>query len=511
MYLVRIFDGPEDTTGTVIHSPFSDEAKVSSGKVNQVLNAVSDFNFTINLNNPAWDSIEPLRTLVKVKDLRLNETIFDGRVLQPNGKMSEVGMFHKGFTCECKLGYLQDSLQRHKEVRNTTVRGFFEIMIDVHNSQVEPHKRFKVGNVTVSNTTDNVYRYLGYESTFASIKDKLIDRLGGFIVVREEADGTYLDYLETVGKDVSEKPIKLTHNLKSMSYDINPTEVITRLVPLGERIESEDEEAVDASQARLTIESVNNGIDYLDDIEMQKEFGIIVKEMIWDDVTTPQRLKSNGLRFLENQKAASVSYTVNSANTELLEEEILAFKIGNRYPLINPILTVNEYVQVIEKGIDILNPYMSDLKIGDKHRTLSQYQAAANKRSQIVADLESRVESQNRIISTIKSEVVDVESGLKKIQQVLEDSDLEELPKAINTLEQAVISLNQALDDIPVYGVATQTINGLMAFLDKIKLDYITISQNINLDNLKSKLDLITVSKSVNIDDIITRLENLES
>src|SRR5699024_767787 len=135
------------------------------------------------------------------------------------------------------------------------------------NRQVEAHKRFKLGEVTVSNPTDNVYRYLGYENSFETIKDKLVDRLGGYIRARHESDGLYLDYLEEVGEYVKSTPIRLAHNMQNVDYEVDPTEVVTRLVPLGKSIETEDEGAADASQARLTIEDVNNGVDYLDDVD----------------------------------------------------------------------------------------------------------------------------------------------------------------------------------------------------------------------------------------------------
>src|SRR5699024_695621 len=108
---------------------------------------------------------------------------------------------------------------------------------------------------TVTNPTDNVYRYLGYENTYETIKDKLIKRLGGYIQARREVDGLYLDYLEEVGEYIESTPIRLSHNMQSIDYEVDPTEIVTRLVPLGERIESEDEDAADASEARLTIES----------------------------------------------------------------------------------------------------------------------------------------------------------------------------------------------------------------------------------------------------------------
>src|SRR5690606_10110160 len=229
--------------------PYIDDLKLSSGVVNQVLNAIDDFTFSINLKNPAWGKIRPYQTSITVTDIKRNKKIFNGRVLKPAGVMNDGGHFARKFECESILAYLRDSTQRHAEIHDTTVYDFFSIIIDNHNRQVEPHKRFKVGNVTVTNATDNVYRYLDYEDTFATIKDKLIDRLGGYLVLREEPDGNYLDYLQEVGEDVDSTPIRLAHNMKSMSYEINPTQVITRLVPLGMSLESEDEGAVDASQA----------------------------------------------------------------------------------------------------------------------------------------------------------------------------------------------------------------------------------------------------------------------
>src|SRR5690606_13460260 len=120
-----------------------------------------------------------------------------------------------------------------------------------------------------------LYRYLGYENTFDTIMDKLIDRLGGVLRVRKENEVRYLDYLSQE-KIVKPTEIRLAKNLKSITQEIDPSEAITRLIPLGTRIESEDDEATDASQARLTIAEVNNGIDFLVDEEMEQALGTVV-------------------------------------------------------------------------------------------------------------------------------------------------------------------------------------------------------------------------------------------
>lgn len=479
MYLVKIFDGIEDKQGTVIHSPFINELKLSSGVVTNKLNVIDDFNFAINLKNPAWGKVRPYQTLVKVTDVTKNKVIFNGRVIKPAGSMSDGGHFARKFESESIMAYLQDSSQRHSEIRDTTVREFLEIIINNHNRQVEPHKRFKVGNVTVTNTTDNVYRYLGYEKTFETIKDKLLDRLGGYIIIREESDGNYIDYLETVGKDVDTTPIRIAHNMKSMSYAINPTQVITRLVPLGMSIESENENAADASQARLTIENVNGGIDYIDDLELQKEFGIIEGSVTWGDVTTSQRLLTNGRNFLRDQKASVTNYTVDAANLELIGLDIDSFEVGNRHPLLNPVLGVNEKIQVIEKKTDVLKVENSSLTIGDKYRTLTQYQNELRKSQRGITDLQGAVSRQSARIGELSTDLTTAKEELKATKQQLQDfesitdgdiqaitstlgdviSSLDEIEELIDGIEQVITpeELQQIKNDIQANTEGVQT------------------------------------------------------
>ncbi|MGR5986681.1 phage tail spike protein [Bacillus sanguinis] len=66
----------------------------------------------------------------------------------------------------------------------------------------------------------------------------------------------FLDLLERIGEDRNTE-IRIAKNLLSMSCDIDPTKIITRLTPLGARVKSDDEQATDASQARVTIKRIN--------------------------------------------------------------------------------------------------------------------------------------------------------------------------------------------------------------------------------------------------------------
>lgn len=485
MYLVKIYDGPKDFLGTVIHSPYVSDLKLSSAEVNVVLDGVSDMKFRINPQNPGWNNIDPLVTLIEVTDAKRNKVVFSGRVLQPVQKMDNNGHFSIEYVCESKLAYLHDSSQRHGEYRNMTVRDFFEVIIGKHNRDVEPHKRFKVGEVTVTNSTDNVYRYLGYEDTYDTIKDKLIDRLGGFLRLREEPDGTYIDYLESVGEQKN-TPIQLRTNLQDMQRETDPTSVITRLVPVGARVESDNPEATDASQARVTIASANNGVDYLDDASMIAEFGVIEKSVTWDDVHEPNILKTRGQQFLQAQKAARISYDVTPLDLNLIDATFESFEVGNWHPIENPVFAIKEPLQIIEKTIDLMNPQRSKLTIGEKHRTLSEYQAEANKQMMVVRDLEDRVTRLGVSNARLTQQLQQANSDLETIQQNLLNVDLDNLPEELQGISGQIETLQRTINelDIPEYGLVTNVEAGLMSPSDKRKLDLIKATTLVDLDDL---------------------------
>src|SRR5699024_6851257 len=118
------------------------------------------------------------------------------------------------------------------------------------------------------------------------------------------------------------------------------------------------------SEPRLTIESVNNGKDYIDDQALINEFGIIESNMTWDDVNTPSTLLLRGNQFFQSQRAARISYDVSAPNMNLIDASFEEFEVDDYYPIDNPVFAINEPIQVIGKDIDINNPQMSKLQIG---------------------------------------------------------------------------------------------------------------------------------------------------
>src|SRR5699024_10127368 len=157
---------------TTIHSPFFNDLKLPHGQIKQEINIADGFTFGVLPNNPGYNLIRPLHTLINVFNTQTSKFEFEGRVLMPTESMSESGVFTKSFLCESELGFLNDSAQRHGEFHNISVRDFLQVIIDNHNADVADDpidKTFKLGIVDVDSSTGELYRYLGYESTMETI------------------------------------------------------------------------------------------------------------------------------------------------------------------------------------------------------------------------------------------------------------------------------------------------------------------------------------------------------
>ena len=449
MYRVTIYDGPDDPIGEIIHM---DGAKVRKApfKLNLRKEGIDDVSIKMNVNNPGWLKMHPKRTLVEIYNERTGNYIFKGRVLKPTRKMNETGIFTKTFACEGRLAYLHDSEQTWEKVQDTTIADFFKKLIENHNEQVELYKRFKVGRVTVKNNTDNVYRYIGYGSTYDEIKEDLMDSLGGYLQLRDEPDGTYIDYLEEIG-EVREEPIHLKNRLQSFESEIDPTEVITRIRVLGATIDEELEDGSEETQAvsspRITMASVNNGKDYIVDEALEKEFGIQYGTIIYDDVRDPNTLLNRAKSFRDAQQSAKISYSITALNIDLIRTDVEALVLGNTYPIMANIeFNTVEYLQIVEMTIDSENLQKHQLTVGSTFKTLTKYQALQARRLTQVYTLKATVDRQSRQLNLVSSgqkqlselynavsenagKVPDIEKQLKQILESLENgggSDVDE-------------------------------------------------------------------------------------
>lgn len=437
MYEVVILNGGVETIINAV-SPSSEAPRLPSGTIKQGINTIDSFTFEIYPNNIGYSKINTLTTLVEITNKITNEKEFRGRVLLPTPKMDSSGKLYANVICESELGYLNDSTTRYGEYHDISVRDFLKVMIDNHNSMVTADKRFELGIVEV---TGNLYRFLDYEKTFAAIKDKLLDRLGGELRVRWSDGKRYLDYLIKIGEK-SETEIRLSKNLKTIEQERDPTSVIPRLVPLGAKLEDSDE--------RLTIKSVNDGKDFIDDPEAIKEFGVTQDCFIWDDVNVPSILISKGIEKQKEINRIKKKHKVTALDLSTIGFDIDSFEVGNIYRVINPLMNIDEDLRIIEKNLDINSPQSSSLTIGDKFEDIKDYQLENMSAAKEVKAVKETVRT---TVNTLNSVSVELNNTVEILNRTnVNMGDLTEVVQtnieATSVIANNLASINNKLDKL---------------------------------------------------------------
>ncbi|MGY5211680.1 phage tail protein [Limosilactobacillus mucosae] len=249
MYRIIGYNEPTDKNGFIVLDQRVNRT-VSEGKLTIKETDIDDLELTVNRDNLLFDNVKPMHTHVEVYDD--DKLLFRGRAIKPKKEMQSSGRFIRTYTFEDIEAYLLDSIQRFYEAVGLTPKEFLQSLIDVHNSQVPQYKQFKLRNCNVTNNKDDAYRQIDYPKTRDAIKDKLINELGGYLVTEYKRDGpNMLDYVTDIGNDhKNDTPIQLAVNMQSASLTIDPTKVITRVIPLGKQL---DAQTVDVSGENSTV------------------------------------------------------------------------------------------------------------------------------------------------------------------------------------------------------------------------------------------------------------------
>ena len=397
----------------VLNSDIFPNYRLVSAVLSKSTTTYDSFTFDIDPTHAMYTEIEPYTCFVKVTRPDKGLTLFEGRVLTYSDSMDSSGTVQKEAICEGLEGFLHDSVQPWKEFHNTTPKDFLQELITEHNRQVESYKQITLGTVTVTNSTDNVYRFTDdTQDTWANIQDKLVSRLGGEMRIRNEGGKLFLDYEPEISSECTQR-IELSHNMVSSSRNVDPTEIVTVLKPLGATQERQNSDgSTDVSSPHLTIASVNSGSDYLRDEALINQFGIHVKTETWEDVTTPQALLAKGRAFLNAQKAIKYQLQAGYIDLSFLEETIGMIECGTYVRIVNQLEGLYATERIVAMSLDLLDVANSTLTLSDNPIDLYTY------RSQKRSETDAQKALINRLMSRQTKANKEIEDLTKQNQQL---------------------------------------------------------------------------------------------
>lgn len=352
--------------GICIYSDISplDELKVVSPKLTLEDCSAGSLTMTLPPTNVGYNLVQRMTTDISVQ--KNGEEIWAGRVLSEDRDFWN----NRILTCEGELAFLNDTTQPQAEYHDIDVRPFLETLINIHNSKVAENRQFKVGAVTVTDPNNSLYRYTNFEKTIECINDKLINRLGGHMRVRKVKENgqlvRYLDYLADSSLRTSTQHIEFGKNLLEFTTKWDTSEFATVIVPLGERLEESPIEALDAY---LTVESVNDGSIYVKaSNEVLATYGWIEKTVHWDDIKRPIRLLRKAERYLQEIQFDNVEIELSAIDLHYMNVDYDDIELLDEVFVTSPPHGMERYFPVKKLEIPLDSPENTQFHLGDSMR-----------------------------------------------------------------------------------------------------------------------------------------------
>lgn len=330
-------------------TPKDNDKRILKPSVNLEVNKVGSASFSVLPGHARYNDFVKMKSIITIYQ--------DDRVLLKGRVYGNSDDFYKTKQIEIEgiLGYFNDSI-----VRDYTFTGspelYLKFLIDQHNKQVEPQQQFKLGVVTVKDNNDYIVRSsTETPTTWNEITNKLIENLGGYISIRYEDDGNYIDYLADY-TDESSQDIAFSVNLLDLQTECKADTLATCIIPYG----AKDEETGEA----IDITSVNNGSDYIYDPEAVKTYGRIYEVVTWEDVTLPKNLLTKAKVYLSNKVKLTNKLTIKAVDLHLADETIESFKLGDYIRVYSEPHDIDDKVLLTSYNIDLLDPANSTITLG---------------------------------------------------------------------------------------------------------------------------------------------------
>lgn len=425
----------------LLYNPEIESLKIFSPRLELELNKTGSFDFLIYPEHPYFDKLEKLNSIIKV--YQDDYLIFRGRILN-----EQQGFYNeKQVTCEGELAFLCDSIQRPYDFmsgdRHTTIEELFTFFITNHNAQVAEDRQFKIGNITVTDPNNYIVRSDStYLNTWDSINQKLIETNGGYLWIRHEADGNYIDYLEDFNV-ISNQSIEFGKNLLNLDKVIKGEDIATAIIPLGAKLEE--------SEDRLTIETLPDDLtgdvrkkeDYVYSVEAVEKYGWIFKTQTWDDVTQASNLLLNGKAALSELINQSITIELNGFDLAAMDKDISGFKLGVYVPVKTTPHGLNNNFLVKKLSIELTNPQNNVLTLGVTYLAFTEQSSGSN------VSIDGLVQEIENVSANVAGSIIAIQelaeytssqinqTAAQIIMNVSEDyylkSDADELIESVNT------------------------------------------------------------------------------
>lgn len=476
--------------GHVLHDPRDEALVVKDKKCKIGSNICGEASFSIYANHPHYDKLKRLRSVFEIK--QDDETIFRGRMTDDSRDFNNM----MAVDLEGAMSYLNDSVIppytaddfSDASSGDNVVERFFRWIIDRHNSQVQPFQQFKVGKVTVTDPNNYLPRSSSnYQKTWAIVKEKLFESsLGGYLCIRYEEDGNYLDYLadyldDEGEKDINSQEVRFGENLLDFQCDSDGTETYSAIIPLAKIGGSENLSTINPAinpppDGNITDDIVKKG-DALYSIKAVEEYGWIcapIEETTFEGFMSTAQLIEKGVEWLKSKGYRyTETTTLTAMDMHLADSEIEAFRVYKYVQASSRQHNKTGVFPLSVLDIDMDNVQNTKITIGETKRTLTDKTTATANKITVVEE-------------TVNANQENTDQNLAELEALLAEE--------ISKTEEAIASLK--VENGEILAKVESTEGNLAEF--QIDLDGIKASVSTNTDDIAQlTIDINSIKASV--------------
>lgn len=382
--------------------------------------------------------------------------------------------------------FTEDASYKAAAASGNVVEFFFRWILSQHNAQVTAEQQIKPGVITVSDQNNYITRSSEeYATAMSTISDKLIkSALGGYLLIRYEDDGNYLDYYAALPL-TNTQSVEFAENLLDLSSETDGTNIYTAILPEGK-----DGLTIEAlPDGDLTDDLVKSGLTIYSKSGMAT-YGRITRHIKWDDVTVAANLQTKAKAALADN-GLSMPETITCKAVDLgWQDGIQHFRVGRMTALFSTPHGYSASYPLMELAPDILDPGNTQITLGATQQTYTGAQIDAKR------ETDKRIESTRQEIS----ERVD-ESSSQVIQAT--HQQITDLQQNVNSIILSALENYVETGDFDSYKEEVST--KLSVLTDQLSIDITKVTERIDKvdGDLQSKYSEITKAFRFTSDGLI--------
>ena len=348
--------------GQLLHDPRTKDRFVRAASFRLVVGEAGSGTFTVDSTNPALAALRRMSGQVEL--LQDGSTIYRGRILRDTTDFYQ----SREIVTEGAMAYLNDSLvppfnypedYPDAEGAENTVVVLFNWFLGIHNASVSEEQQIKPGVVTVTDPNNYIARSSDkYLATIEAIRTRLVNTLGGYLLMRYEPDGNYLDYYAELPL-TNTQPIRYGQNLLDFVQECDGSEIYTAILPTG----ANGIDIAGELDGDITPDLVKEG-KIIYSRSGREQFGNITRLVEFQDVTEAANLKSKAARQLALGFGTKATITCQAADLGFTASEIPNFRVGrNTFVYSNP-HGLSAAFPLMEMELDINDPGATPITLG---------------------------------------------------------------------------------------------------------------------------------------------------